>query len=165
MHLGSVDPGQIIFAAHVDVDPNVQKISKSQPLPKDNYLDPKYKDHAFHTYKVFYRLDPKQFQLTRLPNGLHHGEIEAVTLVLDNQGTIINSLITTVEMNLNDATYTKAATGGIELLAQIAVPEKGNYFLKAGVHDKTTGRSGALEFSTTDVKIGPPTPWGAAVSW
>ena len=158
LHLGSVDPGQIIFTAHVDVDPTVQKISKSQPLPKDNYLDPKYKDHAFRTFKVFYRLDPDQLQLTTLPNGTHHGELEAATLVLDNQGVMINSIITTVEMNLNDANYAKAMAGGIELLAQVAVPEKGAYFLKTGVHDKVTGKSGALEFSTTDVKIGPPNP-------
>jgi hypothetical protein len=158
MHLGSVDPAQIVFTAHVDVDPTVQKISKTQPLPKDNYLDPKYKDHAFRTFKVFYRIGPGQFQLTTLPNGAHHGEIEAVTLVLDNQGIMINSIITTVEMNLNDANYAKVVAGGIELLAQVAVPEKGAYFLRTGVHDKTTGKSGALEFSTTDVKIGPPTP-------
>ena len=155
MHLGSVDPGQIIFTAHVDVDPTVQKISKAQPLPKDNYLDAKYKDHPFRTFKVFYRLAPDQFQLTALPNGLHHSEIEAVTLVLDNQGVMINSIITTVEMNLNDANYARAMASGIELLAQVAVPEKGAYFLKTGVHDKTTGKSGVLEFSTTDVKIVP----------
>ena len=157
MQLGSVDPGQIIFTARVDVDPTVQKISKEQPLPKDNYLDPKYKDHAFRTFKVYLRLTGDQFELTALPNGVHHGELEAVTLVLDNQGAMVNSIITTIEMNLNEGNYAKVVAGGIELLAQVAVPEKGAYFLKTGVHDKTTGKSGALEFSTTDVKIGVPT--------
>jgi VWFA-related protein len=158
MHLGAVDPAGVIFTARVDVDPRIQKLSKTEPLPRDNYFDAKYKDHPFRTFKVFYRLDPTQFQLTTLPSGIHHGEIETVTLVLDNQGMMVNSLITTVEMNLNAANYAKAKAGGIELLSQIAVPEKGSYFLRAGVHDKTTGKSGALEFSTTDVKLNPPTP-------
>ena len=158
MHLGSVDPGQIIFTAHVDVNPTVHKLSKTQPLPKDNYLDPKYKDHPYRTFRVFYRLGPDQCHLTAMPNGNHHGELEAATLVLDNQGVMINSIITKVEMNLNDVNYAAAQAGGVELLARIAVPEKGTYFLKAGVHDKTTGKSGVIEFSTTDVKIGLPTP-------
>ena len=158
LHLGSVDPGQIIFNAHVDVNPTVHKLSKQQPLPKDNYLDPKYKDHPYRTFRVFYRLGPGQFHLNTLPNGIHHGELEAATLLLDNQGVMINSIITTVELNLNDANYAAAQAGGVEMLARIAVPEKGNYFLKAGVHDKTTGKSGVVEFSTTDVKIGPLTP-------
>ena len=158
MHLGAVDPGQIVFTARVDVDPTVQKLSKTQPLPKDNYFDAKYKDHPFRTFKIFYRLTPDQFQLTALPSGLHHGAIEVVTLVLDNQGTMINSLITSVEMNLNPANYAKAMDGGVELLSQVAVPEKGNYFLRVGVHDKSSGKSGALEFSTNDVKVGPTAP-------
>ena len=154
MHLGAVDPGQVVFTAHVDVDPTVQKLSKTQPLPKDNYFDAKYKDKPFRTFKVFCRIDPTQFQLTKLPNGVHHGEIETVTLVLDNQGIMINSLITTVEMNLTSANYAKVLAGGVELMSPVAVPEKGNYFIRVGIHDKTTGKSGALEFSTSDVKIG-----------
>ena len=158
MHLGAVDPGQVVFTARVDVDPTVQKLSKTQPLPKDNYFDAKYKDKPFRTFRVFTQLNPDQFQLATTPNGLHHGEIEIVTLVLDNQGVMINSLITSVEMNFNDANYARAMAGGVELLAQIAVPEKGSYFLRLGVHDKTTGKAGALEFSTGDVKVGAPTP-------
>ena len=157
MHLGAVDPGQVVFTAHVDVDPTVQKLSKAQPLPRDNHLDAKYKDKPFRKFKVFCRLDPTQFQLSTLPDGSHHGEIEIVTLVLDNEGVMINSLRTTVEMNLNDANYAKAMAGGVEMLTQAAVPEKGSYFLRVGIHDKTSGKSGALEFSTSDVKIGPAT--------
>jgi VWFA-related protein len=154
MHLGAVDPGQIVFTARVDVDPRVQKLSKTRPLPQDNHLDEKYKDKPFRTVKVFYQLDAHQFQLTTMPNGTHHGEIETVTLVLDNQGKMINSLITSVEMNLNDGSYAKALAGGVELLSQVTVPEKGSYFLRVGIHDKSSGKAGALEFSTSDIKVG-----------
>jgi len=158
MHLGAIDPAQIVFTAHVDVDPAVQKLSKAQPLPKDNFLDPKYKDHPFRVYKVFYRVGGDQLKLTVLPDGRHHGQLEAVTLLLDNQGTIVNSIITSVEMNLAPDTYAQVLSSGVEMLSQIAVPEKGSYFLRIGVHDKTSGKAGALEVSTSDIKIDSTTP-------
>jgi VWFA-related protein len=155
MHLGAIDPNQIVFTSRVDVDPTVDKIGKKQPLPKDNYLDAKYKDHPFRTFNIYSRLDFHQVQLIEQPNGRYTGSIECAAFVLDDQGSIVNSLITSVDLNLNAANYAKAIAGGVELLSPIAVPEKGSYFLRVGIHDKSSDRAGALEFSTSDVKISP----------
>jgi VWFA-related protein len=158
MHLGGIDPNQIVFTSRVEINPAVDKLGKKDPLPKDNFLDPKYKDHPFRTFNIFSQVDFRQIEVEEQPDGYRTGTIECAAFVLDDQGLIVNSLITSVDLHLSPASYAQALAGGVELLSPIAVPEKGTYFLRVGVHDKSTGRAGALEFSTSDVKIAPPTP-------
>jgi len=155
MHLGAIDPGQIIFGAHVNVNPAVEKISKDQPLPKDNFLEAKYRDHPFRNYQVTYVVPGSQLQLALEANGLRKGSVELVTLVTDDKGTLVNSVISSVDMDVTPETYALLMSKGLQMPVTIAVPEKGTYFLRLGVHDRSTGKAGALEFSAGDVQITP----------
>ncbi len=158
MQLGAVDPAQILFKVHVDESAAVSKLSKDQPQPNDVFLAPKYRDRSFRTLDVTYHVAGNQIHLTASPNGLREGHLKFVALILDEKGDLVASSSSTVDMNLKPATYAQVQASGVLLGVKIALPEKGTYFLRAGVHDPGSGRSGALETSTGEIKLLPITP-------
>ena len=155
MQLGAVDPAQILFEAHVDESANVTRLSKDQPQPNNVFLAPKYRDRPFRTLDVTYHVAGNQIQLAANPNGLREGHVEFVALILDEKGDLVASSSSTVDMNLKPATYAQVQASGVLLGVKIALPEKGSYFLRAGVHDRTSGRSGIIETSTGEIKLLP----------
>jgi VWFA-related protein len=155
MHLGAIDPGQIIFAAHVDVDPAIQKLPKDQSLPKGNYLEQKYRDKPFRTARVTYLVPGSQIELEPAANSLHHGSLEFTMVLVDDKDMLVNSANEQLEMNLKPETYTQIMTKGFGMPVIIQLPEKGTYFLRVGIHDKSTGKVGTVEINTSDIKIGP----------
>jgi VWFA-related protein len=158
MHLGAVDPGQIIFAARVQPNPTVEKLAKGAPLPENNYLEPKFRDKPFRTFHIFYAIPGDELVLTPEVNGRRHGSVEFVALVVDEKGMLVDSNTATVNMNVKPETYDEMVKKGVEMLVSIAVPEKGSYFLRMGVHDQTSGKAGVIETSTGNITIAPATP-------
>ncbi|MGO9338588.1 MAG: hypothetical protein ACLPY1_13895 [Terracidiphilus sp.] len=80
--------------------------------------------------------------------------VEFVTLVYSSTGTRVNSLISTAELNLSDARYRQLLATGLPARQQIAVPFKGNYFLRVGVHDVASDHIGALEIPVDGARPG-----------
>ena len=156
MQLAALDPGQIVFEAHVSADPEARKLTKEELADPKLDINAKYRGRSFRTEKVFYRVAGKQLQLTLTPEGIRHGEVEFVALVRDDQGDLIEATSSTVTMDLTPATYATVMSAGVEMLSQVKVPEKGAYFLRIGVHDKTSGKAGTIEVSSGDVKLGTP---------
>ncbi len=155
MQLGAIDPGTINFQAHVSAAADVQKIAKGAPAPADSYLDPKYRTKPFREYVVNFVVGGTQLQLTPSASGALQGKVQFVLLVRDDRGALVNSTSTTVDMNLKTETYRYVMTNGVEMPVKIQVPEKGNYFFRAGVHDLASNRSGALEISVGEVALVP----------
>ncbi len=158
MQLGAVDPGQIIFRAHAIAPAALEKLARDQPAPKDFTLEPRYRDKPFRNLQVDFMLLGDQLHFSDRAAGMHHGELQFVVLLLDEQGALVSSAKSTVEMNLKPETYRRALATGVEMPVQIAVPEKGAYFLRLGVHDTMDDRGGALEVSTGDIQIEAPKP-------
>ena len=158
MQLGAVDPAQIFFEAHVDESSAVSKLAKNLPPPNDVFLAPKYRDRPFRTLDVTYHVAGGQVQLTAKPDGLYEGHLEFVALILDEKGDLVASSTSSVDMNLKPATYDQVQASGVLLGVKLALPEKGSYFLRAGVHDRSSGRSGAIETSTGNIKLLPIAP-------
>jgi hypothetical protein len=65
---------------------------------------------------------------------------------------MINSLETTASFDMRDATYRKMLDNGFPVMQEVAVPAKGNYFLRIGVHDLGDDRVGALEIAVDEVR-------------
>ena len=55
---------------------------------------------------------------------------------------------------MRDVTYQKLLSTGLSVVQQVAVPVKGNYFLRIGLHDLGDDRVGALELAVDEVKPG-----------
>lgn len=154
MQLGAVPPTEIIFRASLAIDDKVVKLGKKDPLPKDNYLLPEFKDKPFRNYTVKIDTDGHALHMTRTADGIRHGAVQFVTAVYTNDGRMINALQTTAAFDLRDATYQKLLRTGLDVAQQVAVPVKGNYFLRIGVHDLGDDRVGALELAVDEVKPG-----------
>jgi VWFA-related protein len=154
MQLGAIPPTEVIFTASLAIDDKVQKLERKAPLPQNNYLEADYKGRPFRTYIVQIQADAHEFHLTRTADGFHHGNVEFVTLVYDQTGTRVNSLISTAVLNVSDAHYRQMLAGGFPVRQEIAVPVKGNYFLRVGVHDVASDHIGALEIPVDEVQPG-----------
>jgi VWFA-related protein len=151
MQLGAIAPTEVIFTASLAMDDKVVKLDKESPLPADNYLEKDFKTMPFHTCTVQIKADARALHLTRTADGLRQGTVEFATLVFDQTGDGVNSLLTTVSLNLSEAEYRKLLTDGLHARQEIAVPVKGNYFLRVGVHDVASDRIGALEIPVDEI--------------
>jgi VWFA-related protein len=154
MALGAVPPTEVVFTASLAIDDKVQKLEKNSPLPDGNFLQADYKSKPFRTYTVRIQADARSLRMSRTVDGVHHGTIEFVTVVYDQNGAKVNSLVTTAVVNVSDAHYAKILQSGLDTRQQIAVPVKGNYFLRVGVHDVASDHIGALEIPVDQVRMG-----------
>jgi VWFA-related protein len=152
MQLGAIPPTEVVFTAHLAIDDKVQKLDKNAPLPAGNYLEANYKGKPFRTYTVQVRADARALTLNREADGRHRGTIEFVTLVYDQSGNRVNSLLSTAVLNLSEDHYRQMLAAGLHAEQQIAIPVKGNYFLRVGVHDIPSDRIGAVEIPVDEVR-------------
>jgi hypothetical protein len=154
MQLGAIPPTEVVFTASLSVDDKVVKLKDKTPLLEDNHLEAEYKGKSFRIYTVQIQADAGAFRLTRATNGMRHGSVEFVTLVYDQTGDRVNSLLSTAVLNLNEAHYRKLLQDGLTARQEIAVPVKGNYFLRVGVHDVASDHIGTLEIPVDEVRAG-----------
>jgi hypothetical protein len=130
------------------------KLDRGAPLPADNYLEADYKEKPFRILVVQIHADAQALHLSRTPDGARQGTVETITIVYDETGDRVNSLTTSAVLNLSDAQYRKLLADGMRVRQEIAVPVKGNYFLRVGVHDLESDRIGALEIPVDQVRAG-----------
>lgn len=152
MGLGAIPPTEIVFAARLEADANVMKIDKNTAAPQDNFLKPEWQHKPFRNYTIFYDADVHKIRFTRTPDGMRHGDLEFVAVVYTGDGQEVNSIIQTVEMNVTPDHYRELLVSGMHTKQQIAIPVKGNFFLRLGVHDKVGDQVGALEIPVDQIR-------------
>jgi VWFA-related protein len=152
MQLGAIPPTEIVFVTILTEENKVDKLDRNAPLPNGNYLRADYKGKPFRTYGVQIKSDTRGLRLTRTADGLHHGAVEFVTVVYNQTGNQVNSLKSMAELNLTDEHYRQMLAHGISLRQEIAVPVKGNYFLRIGVHDIGSDHIGTIEIPVDEVR-------------
>jgi VWFA-related protein len=163
MAFSAITPFQILFQAHLLPQPTPQKLKRHAPAPKDNYLQPKWLHTQFRNYVVHYSVDTKDIAFTSPSIGSYHANIEFIAVVYDDFGEQVNSVVTTVPLDLGPNEYVHAMRSALGLDQTIAIPTHGNYFLRLGLHDLTSGHLGALEIPAESIKIlASPNPKSAA---
>ena len=123
-------------------------------MPPGNFLKPEWQHKPFRTYSIYFNADSRRIRLTQTPEGLRHGQVEFVAVVYAADGQQVNSSLKTAAFDVNAAQYRKLITVGLQLKVEVAVPVKGNFFLRLGVHDVTSDQVGALEIPLDQVKLG-----------
>jgi VWFA-related protein len=152
MQLGAVPPTEIIFTARVTENGKLEQLKKEDRWPQDNYLVADWKYKPFHTYTVEFTVDAKTLKLVKGPEGLRHGSIAFVSVVYDQMAQNVNSRLTTINMDIDDAQYQDILEHGLTEHHEIAIPAKGNYFLRLGLHDTVYDQIGSLEVAVDRVK-------------
>jgi VWFA-related protein len=155
MTLGAIPPTELIFSANVTPAPDVQKLDKHAALPPDVYLRPQFASKPFRDYDIFFATDPRHLSLTQTADNLRHGQVEFVAVVYNDQGDVVNSIIAAMTLDLRPETYTNLLTTGLTYRQSIAVPAKGNYFLRLGLRDVPGDHVGAMEIPIDQIKLDP----------
>ena len=153
MELGAVPPTEILFGVSFQPDLQVEKIGKKSPPPQDNFLRPPWQNKPFRNFAVVINADLHRVKLTQSSDGIRHGTVQFVTAVYDQQGEMVNSLQKTVYLDLGPAPYRKLLQSGLPIREEIAIPIKGNYFLRIGVHDIPGDQVGALEIPVDQIRL------------
>ena len=65
---------------------------------------------------------------------------------------MMNYLNNSIRANLSTENYAKVLRTGLPFHQEISVPEKGEYFLRLGIHDMTADRVGAVEIPVVNIK-------------
>jgi hypothetical protein len=154
MGLGAIPPTEIVFDARIQADSNAEKVGKGSALPPDNYLKSEWQHKPFRNYTIFFTADVHRIRLTKSADGKRHGTVEFVAVVYSPDGEQVNSLINTASFTLTTGQYREMLTSGLPAKMEVAVPMKGNFFLRLGVHDVTGGQVGALEIPVDQIKLG-----------
>ena len=95
-------------------------------------------------------------RFTRTPDGIRHASIEFVAVVFAGDGEEVNSIIQTATLDLPPDHYRELLVSGLHAKAEIAIPVKGNFFLRLGVHDKVGDQVGALEIPVDQIRLDVP---------
>jgi hypothetical protein len=118
-----------------------------------NDPDPKVMKGPYQRYAVDYAADARHIQFVPNPDGTFKVSLEFAVLVYDDQGKLYNS--NTKVAGADSITAAKKATmlkSGMQFHQEISVPAKGNFYLRAGIHDRVGDAMGAVEMDVNDLK-------------
>ena len=87
------------------------------------------------------------------PDGTRHGKIEVRLVAYDSSGKVLNMLGRKREIALDPKTYAELQKVGLQLRAQIDVPNRDDVHLRAGIYDLNSGNAGTL-----GIRMHPITP-------
>jgi len=150
-----VTPTQIVFAAKVTPSEQVTKDTANAPAAKGNYLNEKLRRKGYRNYAIRFSIDASDLQLMPTPDlTSYHGRIQLVAVLYDSQGQKMNSDMGELPVDIDKTTYYQIERTGLATGMAIAIPAKGDYFLRLGVRDMKTGRIGAVEIPMDRVKVG-----------
>jgi VWFA-related protein len=156
MGLGAIPPTEIVFAARLQADANAEKLNKNAAMPQDNFLKPEWQHKPFRNYTIFYDADLHRARFTRTPDGMRHASLEFVAVVYTADGEAVNSIIETASVDVTAERYRELLVSGMQTKEEIAIPVKGNFFLRLGVHDKEGDQVGALEIPVDQINLNLP---------
>jgi predicted RNA-binding protein with PIN domain len=129
------------------------KIDKSTAMPQDNFLKPEWQHKPFRDFAIFYDADVHRVRFTRTPDGMRHGAIEFVAVVYTSDGEAVNSIIEKASLDVTAERYRELLVSGLQMKEVIAIPAKGNFFLRLGVHDQVGDQVGALEIPVDQINL------------
>lgn len=145
---GTLQPTEILF--HVGVTPAT---GTDAVLPPGSNADPKAMKPPYRHLTLNYNIDINGIQFDSSPDGSYHGQFEYAVIVYDNgDGKTVNSSVMSAKPNVPLGVYQSMLDNGATVRQEIAVPAKGDYILRIGVHDLTTGHVGAIEIPVSSIK-------------
>jgi VWFA-related protein len=147
MMRGGLDATQVLFKVKV-----AQAAGTEVSLPIHNVPDPKQMKPPYRHYAVAYTIDIHNIDFSPGVDGNYHAAFEYGIRVYNADGDeIVNSASKEAHPVLPPAIYQSMLTTGAIANDVIAVPAKGDYFLRIAVHDLTTDRVGAIEIPTSSI--------------
>jgi VWFA-related protein len=150
MQFGAPQPTQIVMKVRVTKIGDKPGDKPEEQLAEGNVADPKTRG-PYLRYGVDYAADARHVQFVSNSDGTFNAVVEFAVLVYDDQGQIINSISRTATATVDTAKRENMIKTGMHFHQEISVPAKGHYWLRAGAHDRTADRMGAVEVNLDNV--------------
>jgi hypothetical protein len=165
MRLGAIPSGELLFNVSVTPDKAAIRLRPGEPQPPGNFLRADYEKKPLRIYHLVFVVDPRRVSFTLAADGNEHAQLDYATVVYDNEGDSLNALLSSTDVDLDEATYDKVMHQqlGLGIDQLVAVPEKGNFFLRMGVRDGSDNVIGTMEIPVDNIQRGVPGPAPALV--
>jgi VWFA-related protein len=159
--LGSPTKQDVLFVAQFRPEEQAEKAGKEHPLDKDNFLAKPFRGGGYRNYDILLAVNGRTLSLMPSVDGSYHGKIEVVTMVYDDKGQVVNSLETQAAIDPDGREYAGIMKNGAGLRQTIAVPAKGNFFLRVAVRDVPSDKVGTVEVPVGEIKLQSQLPSAA----
>ncbi len=156
MTMGAGPARDIPFIAAVTPSPEIAKAKGDEPLPKDVYLEKQYRKDAYRMYKVHFSVSARAMQFMPTPELNYNGSVEFLAVVYNDKGEVVNSKIAGAPIHVDENEYAQMLQSGLGTEETIAIPVKGSFFLRLGVHDLLGNKAGSLEIPVDQIKLDLP---------
>ena len=137
---GAPTPTEILF----DADVRPFSDATEPAVATGNQLSPKTKG-PFRRYQVTFQVDPSGITCTEAAGGAHLCRFEFASSVYNADGELLNQQSTGIQATIPADKFRSMMATRLGFHQQISVPTKGEYFLRLGVFNSTSGHLGALE--------------------
>ena len=156
MQFGSLPPDGISFT--LTTWPSAGLKSGGEDLD-GNLLTERFRQDSAHSVRLHYRIDPRSLNFSRDPSGAYRDDLEFVAVVYRDDGTPANSIASTEQVKVSGDEG--ALAPGITFDQTIALPVSGNpvpgnFVLRVAVDEHSSGRIGAIEIPTEEIKVALP---------
>jgi VWFA-related protein len=142
---GAPAPSEIIFNAMVIADP-----ATSDKLAVGNKSSPKSKP-PYRLLTIAYAANPGDITMPERPDGTRQVDLDFVSLVYDREGQLFTQQSNQVNVFANQTAIQQVLKEGVRYQQQIAVPAKGEYYLRMGVHDMIGDKVGVIEIPVASI--------------
>jgi VWFA-related protein len=149
MQRGAPPPTQILFKALFAADP------KPSNKPAQGNVAAQSKP-PYRVVTIAYAANPGDITMPTDSNGLRHVDLDFVALVYDRDGRLFTQQVNRVDVFAKPEAVQDFHREGVRFQQQIAVPTKGEYYLRSGIHDLLGDRIGAIEVPTSSITGDPP---------
>ena len=144
---GTLPPTEVLFQVNA-----VSAPATDAALPLGNNPGPAAMKPPYRHLTLNYLVDINGIQFDPSPDGNYQGQFEyAVNVYNSDDGKLVNSSTMAAKPSLSPDLYQSMLNSGAKLRQEIAVPAKGDYTLRVGVHDLTTGHLGAIEVPVSSI--------------
>jgi VWFA-related protein len=145
MQRGAPAPSEIIFNAMVVADP-----ATSGKPAAGNKSSPKSKS-PYRLLTIAYAVNPGDITMPERPDGTRQVDLDFVSLVYDREGQLFTQQSNQVNVFAKPAAIQQVLKEGVRYQQQIAVPAKGEYYLRMGVHDIIGDKVGVIELPVASI--------------
>ena len=150
---GGPDPTQIIFAARI-----LPAAATEDKLPACNHPQDKAMKPPYRHYTIVAAAQTGDMTFSMTPDGVYHGAFDFISVVYDPDGRATNLCANTMNADLSAAQFAETLKSGVRIRQEIDAPAKGSYFLRIGIHDRSSDRVGAVEIPLSGIKSEPAAP-------
>jgi VWFA-related protein len=149
MQYGAPPPSQIIFKALFVAD-----AKPSGKLAEGNIAAAKTKP-PYRMVTIAYAANPGDIAMPVREDGMRHVDLEFVALVYDRDGRLFIQQSNRIDVFAKPEAVRDFLREGVRYQQQIAVPAKGEYYVRSGIHDLIGDKIGAIEVPASSIASAP----------